>query len=110
MKIEILGTEYNVKIDTEENDLKLTGLSGYNDLYAKEIVLKKLNTSRDSTDRLDLAREKVLLHEIVHAFFIESGLTSYCDDEVLIDWISLQLEKINKSITEAKKIFEDDVT
>ena len=41
--------------------------------------------------------KKVLRHEIIHAFFGESGLRSqseYAQNEELIDWIAIQIPKI----------------
>lgn len=45
--------------------------------------------------------KKVLRHEIVHAFFYCSGLSTQCDyasNEELVDWIAAQLPEMANSI------------
>lgn len=32
---------------------------------------------------------------MIHAFFDESGLESYSDNEELVDWLAVQIPKIN---------------
>lgn len=44
---------------------------------------------------------KVFRHEIVHAFFGESGLKDYMHDETLVDWIAAQLPKMVKVMAQA---------
>lgn len=39
-------------------------------------------------------------HEIFHAFFDESGLEGYSEDEQLINWLAVQSPKIFKVFTE----------
>lgn len=36
----------------------------------------------------------VLRHEIIHAYFFESGLLDYGTNEQLVDWIVLQFPKM----------------
>ena len=52
-------------------------------------------------------KKKVLRHEIIHAFLLESGLQEnfthpeYGHDETFIDWIAVQFPKILKAFKAA---------
>ena len=49
-------------------------------------------------------RRQTLRHEIVHAFFLESGLGSesdYAQNEELVDWIARQGPKLYRAWAEA---------
>lgn len=99
MKINILGTEYDHEHSTVVMDGRLRDCDGYTDTFAKTIVL-----DRDMIDSNDIKTtsnpkaytRKVLRHETIHAFFSESGLRDYSDDEVLVDWIAVQAPKMFK--------------
>ena len=98
MKVTILGTEYEIILDAKEKDYpKLKGLNGYVDFSIKKIVIREFIEDESSLEKLDYYRNQVLRHEIVHGFFFESGLDSDSDfarNEELVDWISIQFEKI----------------
>ena len=100
MKVNILGTEYEIILDVEEKDYpKLKGLSGYTDFSIKKIIIRKLIEDEASLEDLKYYQREVLRHEIVHAFLYESGLDSNSDfarNEELIDWIAIQFEKMLK--------------
>ena len=40
--------------------------------------------------------EDTLLHELMHAYFHECGLEEYCNDEILVDWLSKTIPQISK--------------
>ena len=46
---------------------------------------------------------KVFLHEVVHAFLFESGLSgnSWAANEEIVDWMAHQIPKIVQSLEEA---------
>lgn len=98
MKVKILGTEYEIIMDAEEKDYpKLKGLSGYTDFSIKKIVIRKIEKDDASLEDLEHYRREVIRHEIIHAFFYESGLdgnSDYARNEELIDWIAIQFEKL----------------
>lgn len=100
MKVKILGTEYEIVMDSEEKDYPiLKDADGYADFTIKKIVVKKLIQDGESYEDLELWQRKTLRHEIVHAFLYESGLwqNSFKDwarNEEMTDWIALQFEKI----------------
>lgn len=98
MKVKILGTEYEIIMNAEEKDYpKLKGLSGYTDFSIKKIVIRKIEKDDASLEDLEHYRREVIRHEIIHAFFYESGLdgnSDYARNEELIDWIAIQFEKL----------------
>ena len=94
MKVNILGTDYTIKQQTPEENPKLINANGVCEFWSKEIIVDTLQPDAESFNNLNAFNRKVLRHEIVHAFFGESGLYDYMRDEVLVDWIALQFDKI----------------
>ena len=95
-KVKILGTEYRIIID---NEMHRTDRDGATKCYSHEIQL------RPDTDMLDdestdyekkLRAMETARHELFHAFFRESGLDDYCQNEQLVDWLAIQSPKIFK--------------
>ncbi len=85
--INILGTEYKIIYTNYiEGDN-----AGKTDFVNKTIYL--LNDKEQSMD-------VILKHEIMHAFFFESGLLVYAKDEVLVDFLALQFHKIKSLFKE----------
>lgn len=106
MKIDILGTEYEISFKTREDDSLLERCDGYTDKTVKKIVV---SSKEDDCELADFAwyQKKVLRHEIIHAFLLESGLQEnfthpeYGHDENFIDWIAVQFPKILKAFKAA---------
>ena len=104
--VNILGTEYTVYIEPTDGNKKLSECNGYTDYTTKEIHLKDFKAeSLDlmSLDNLPIYRDKVIRHEIIHAFLLESGLdsnSSYSDtwatNEEMVDFFAMQFPKIHK--------------
>ena len=75
----ILGQEYKIVYECEDEDIRLKDADGYLESYAKEIHIDKSIFEQDNNDplqmkNLDIYGRKVIRHEIIHAFIIESGL------------------------------------
>lgn len=99
-KVNILGTEYSVKID---NALKETNVDGLCKEYDKQITIRSIEEmlcGNDSESTKKKRYDEVLRHEIIHAFFNESGLDDYSNNEQLVNWLAIQFPKI-------KKVFEE---
>lgn len=107
-KVDILGTTYLIRTDTEKNNPKLIGTSGYTELYIKEIVIEPATEGANVryNSLISESNDKVLRHELVHAFLYESGLLAYSSDEKIVDWIAVQLPKMVKAMTETKCLKE----
>ena len=111
MKVNILGTEYEIikKAYNDEPVFKKNKFVGFCDSYTKTIIYCDLTTIEDWQDEPKITIKRcemeTLRHEIVHAFFNESGLQSssffydgpYAKNEEMVDWIALQGEKIYKA-------------
>ena len=75
-KINILGTEYEYDLTTERQDVFLYGINGYCDAYEKRIAVENERDQNNPTavKKYDEFIKKVKRHEIIHAYFHESGL------------------------------------
>lgn len=115
MKVNVLGTEYTIteKKYNEEEAFERRSISGYCDGYTKEIVYCDMHTYKgwehESEATIIECNKQILRHEIVHAFFNESGLNecsfvcngAWARNEEMVDWIADQSPKIIKAFKEA---------
>ena len=104
--VNILGTEYIILKRSEQDDNRLNNCDGYCDWTTKQIVVEQ--EMYGNLGDMDCYMKKVLRHEIVHAFAIESGLhessletDSWAANEEMIDWFARQGPKIYKAWKEA---------
>lgn len=96
MKIDVLGTPYEIIVDKSDY-LQGINADGVDKNYSKTILVRDLDDYLDSdatTDEKEARRKETLRHEITHAFFSESGFRGYYNDEILIDWLSVQFPKM----------------
>ena len=111
-KVHVLGVEYSIFHRTEDEDKGLLKCNGYCDHSAKFIVVVKYKPSEDGEidmQNFDFLNRKTLRHEIIHAFFYESGLWNntheirdcWAQDEQLTDWIAIQSPKMFAAFQEA---------
>ena len=113
-KINILGTEYSIYTNVkEEKEPRLKENYGFCDYCTKEIFLSKevLTETEDSMKNLKEYEDKVLRHEIIHAYLFESGLRenskgsiAWAANEEMVDWIAIQSPKIFKTFQELEII------
>ena len=108
MKLNILGTDYELSIRLGKDDPKLQEYNdGYTDFTTKEMVVEDTTPVRDDPGMkgdLALYEKQVMRHEIVHAFLFESGLDAgakWAMNEEIIDWFAIQMPKIIKACKEA---------
>ena len=115
MTVNILGTPYEiiVKKYDEEEAFERRSIAGFCDGYAKEIVICDMHTYKgwenEAEKTVVAAQKQTLRHEIVHAFFDESGLMDsssivecpWSQNEEMVDWIANQGMKIYKAWVEA---------
>lgn len=101
MKINVLGTEYELITDVKEvDDENLSDNDGYIDYQARKIIIVEMNNEPNGTSNIKSYWQDVVRHELIHAFLYESGLPEYATDEILVEWIALQYPKM-------KKLFEE---
>lgn len=104
MKINILGTEYELVESNEELDENLKGKDGYCDTSIKLCVVEEMNDEGAGFKKnLPEYKKAVKRHELIHAFLYESGLDtcSWAGNEEMVDWMALQFPKMMKAFIEA---------
>ena len=102
-KVNILGQEWEIVKQTESENPKLETANGICEVYSHKIVLREIKESEKYYENLEEFKRTVFRHEIIHAFFAESGLrqnSDYAENEELVDWIAIQLPKIVKVMNE----------
>lgn len=105
--VDILGTLYTIHFDVPDEKMP-EGADGCMDQSIHTINIAKFESDRNSLMDLNAYRKKVLRHEIIHAFFYESGLwnnsgysATWGQDEAITDWIAIQSPKLFKAFKEA---------
>lgn len=107
MKVNILGTEYELCIRPRETDQNLEENDGYCDesVHLLSVADLMLEQDKDGSKKdMGITLKKVVRHEIVHAFLCESGLAECSDwaqNEEMVDWVAKQGPKIHKAWMEA---------
>lgn len=98
--VNILGTEYSIKVD---DTLEKTNCDGLCKEYGKSITVRSVGVmlcDDDSTETKKKRYNEVLRHEIIHAFFSEAGLDDYSSNEQLVNWIAIQFPKMLSTFQE----------
>ena len=115
MTINVLGTEYTITIKKYDEDKAFMrcSITGYCDGWTHQIVICDMSTYKgwehELPETIQAAQKETLRHEIVHAFFHESGLADsalnpdigWAKNEEMVDWIAIQGPKIWKAWQEA---------
>lgn len=105
-KVNILGTEYTVEVASKEENKFLEKCDGYCDKTSKRIVVASESDDCE-LEVFEVYQKKVIRHEIVHAFLIESGLQEnfrheeWGHEETMVDWIAVQFPKMLQAFKEA---------
>lgn len=93
----VLGTVYGITEKSILEDGTLEKCDGYCDHTSKQIVISNMLPERpDQLENMNEYKNKVIRHELIHAFFFESGLgdESFGKNEELVDWIAMQFPKM----------------
>ena len=104
IKINILGTDYEISQKNVSEDVLLETRDGYCDPSIKRIVINDIKAETGSESDAATVKKRMLRHEITHAFMFESGLdinSEWGTDETLVDWIAIQFPKKRKAFEEA---------
>lgn len=104
-EISVLGTNYKIIVQNEDKEPRLKENWGFCDFHTKEIYLRNdlgVETEDGSKNEKDF-KNKVIRHEILHAFLFESGLrensgrcSAWAENEEMVDWFAIQIPKIVK--------------
>lgn len=106
--VHILGIPYKILI-IEEGDYRYDkDADGWCDTSVKELLVFNYKQDIDSKRDLVEYQNKVIRHEIIHAFLYESGLDNnslsggaWAKNEEMVDWLSIQFPKIFEAFREA---------
>lgn len=107
--VNILGTEWQIKIGNEADYPALEDVDGYADSTLKEIVVDDMKRSENqpgAKGNLKEYQKQCIRHEVVHAFMEESGLSHNFEhksigiEETTVDWFAIQSPKIFKVFQE----------
>ena len=103
MTLNILGQDYDLQDIAAKEDVKLSDCDGYCDGFGKIIRINNdFNVTHPScVSDMEGYKRRIRRHEIIHAFFEESGLEKYKADELIVDWIATQFPKLEKAFQEA---------
>ena len=113
--VNVLGTTYTIEVLAYSDDpaFMKSNIDGYCEQGTHRIVIGDLHTwpgwEDESDEFIEAAMKHTLAHEVVHSFFNESGLQDssatydgpFAKNEMLVDWIAIQIKKIYKAIEEA---------
>ena len=94
----ILGAVWTVRSATEAEDPRLEGVNGFTDWTTRTICLEK--NIHGNLGSMETYMNKVIRHEVVHAFMFESGLgdsfehKDYGQEETIVDWFAFQMGNI----------------
>ena len=105
MKVNVLGTEYDVEILSQRDEsMDVLESVGYTDCSVKKIRVFDVTKNTDLSQQED--REKyqnlILRHELIHAFLYESGIGfgMQFHNEELVDWLAMQFPKMTEVFDE----------
>lgn len=103
--VNILGAMYKIEFKNIADDPILKKANGYIDPTVKKIVICNKDPNCEVKDFGSLQR-KVMRHEIIHAYFEESGISENVENlsqgvpELYVDWFAIQAPKIYKTYVE----------
>lgn len=108
--VNVLGTKYRIIKGSADKYPQLKSADGYCDHSVKQIVVLDCSIYKDDVTRirdLEAYEKKVTRHEVIHAFFYESGLwvnsfsvDDWATNEEMTDWFAIQSPKISKVFQE----------
>lgn len=78
--------------------------NGFCDVTSKKISIAKLVEEHDEVvDNLELSRNEIIRHELIHAILYECGLydESWGTDEEIVDWIAIMFPKMLEIFNQA---------
>lgn len=97
MKVNIKGQDYEIKFEKEPiiNDCDVC-------LGLAEFDTKTIRLLKD----LDFQKDNIIAHELIHCYLYESGLTRWASDELLVQWIAMNIFNIVVAFEKIEKEFK----
>lgn len=120
--VRILGTPWRICIGQNDIDKRLCDCDGFTDKTSKLMMIDDCR-HKSNFDEPMLYIRKVVRHEIIHAFMLESGLDECLmheemgEEEQMVDWFAYQypkirdvIETVDEMITEALQHGNDNLS
>ncbi len=107
--VNILGADYELIVDHDEENTKLDRADGYIEYWSKKIVFAPCKHDKLTAERADQYAAKLVRHEVVHAFLHECGIEEYARDERLVGWIAHHLPKLKVACDAAELAVVDEI-
>lgn len=109
MKVNVLGTNYEIKESNRHEDEYLVRVSGYCDFTNKTCVIDDLKESEDEPGTVKepgFLKKRLIRHELIHAFLHESGLDNetWARNEEIVDWLAIQFPKMKEVFEKANAL------
>ena len=107
--VNVLVTPYKCLVGGRTELMNLDrDFQGLCKVYSKEIwICDEIEDFEDFGESRSHIKSKaiveVLTHELAHAFLFESGLSDYSNDETLVQWIAINIKKLNSGVLEMMK-------
>ena len=104
--IGIKGKIWNIRYEDESEERRLVACNGFTDWTDRSIHIKKIPTDTE-LKYPSIYLDKILRHEIVHAYMFESGLGDAWvhdvagHDEMTVDWIAYHLADMTQTCLDA---------
>lgn len=114
--INVLGKVYHVCVVPKSSDPRLEECDGLCDKTSKLILVDDCTGKDCNLDNPEVYINKVIRHELVHAFLFESGLTECWEhkrtghEETTIDWIASMFPKLVLAFHQADALGFDFMT
>lgn len=110
MKINILGQEYEIIIQTERENPKLKDADGICEIYSKKLIITTdYAGDPDCFENIEAYIHKVLRHEAFHAFFAEMGIKEWFQDERLVDMLAMQYPRVREIMDQCDALRLEDI-
>lgn len=108
-ELNILGSKWAVRWKTEDEEPRLVkeNADAFCDHTKREIIMGLYAEWNYTVGEVEGYLRRVMRHEILHAFFYESGLGDDFEhnqsgqEELIIDWMALQFPKIQEAFAAA---------
>lgn len=111
-KINVLGTDYEIQFKSIREDVKLNECDAYCDYTVKKIVIENPKEDVLLLEDIKYNQERLLRHELLHAFLYECGLcnqSEWATNEEMIDFFAIQSPKIIGMFLNVHAMFELEV-
>lgn len=111
-KINVLGTDYEIQFKSIEEDVKLNECDAYCDYTVKKIVIENPKEDVLLLEDIKYNQERLLRHELLHAFLYECGLcnqSEWATNEEMIDFFAIQAPKITNMFSSVNEVFRLEV-